>query len=86
MTTTLFGNEWVGTVEPTTGVLPGQSWVNIDPSTGAGTGVICRRDSTNTVWVVSGNVNNNLGGAAPASRDAHYPGRLWWCCDPSGQH
>ena len=70
MATVLLGNEWIGVVEPTTGVLPGQSWVQVDPVSGSGSGVVSRRDSTNTYWITSGNINANLGGAVSVAGDS----------------
>lgn len=60
---TLFGNEWVGDTEPTTGVLAGQSW--IQPTSGD----MSRRNSSNTAWVVVGNINDAMGGAVSKSGD-----------------
>jgi hypothetical protein len=61
--TTLYGNEWYGDVNPTTGVLPGQSWVQ--PTSGT----VWRRNTSNTAWVPFGNVNSSLGGALNGGGD-----------------
>jgi hypothetical protein len=57
MTTTLYGWTWVGDDEPTTGVLATQDWRK--PTTGER----FSRNTSNTAWVVDGNVNSRLGGA-----------------------
>jgi len=63
MATVLFGNEWVGDVAPTVGVVAGQSWVQ--PTSG----LIWRRDASNINWVTFGNINNQFGGAVQKSGD-----------------
>lgn len=57
MTTVLHGWTWVGDDEPTTGVLATQGWIK--PTTGEE----FRRNTSNTAWIVFGNVNSRLGGA-----------------------
>ena len=57
MTTTLYGWDWVGDDEPTTGVLPTQRWIS--PTSGE----IKVRDTSNSTWIYAGNVNNRMGGA-----------------------
>lgn len=63
MATILYGNEWVGDDTPTTGVLAGQSWVA--PTTGA----VYRRNTSNSAWILSGNINENLGGSVSKAGD-----------------
>lgn len=59
----LSGNTWIQDVEPTTGVVACQQW--IQPTSGE----MYYRDTTNTVWTAFGNVNNNMGGAVMVSGD-----------------
>ena len=61
--TTLYGNEWYGDVQPTTGVIPLQSWVQ--PTLG----LMWRRDTTNSVWIPMGSGNSPLGGALNGGGD-----------------
>jgi hypothetical protein len=63
MTTILYGNTWTGDSEPSSGVLAGQQWIK--PTDGS----MFYRDTTNTVWIFHGNINNVLGGAVQASGD-----------------
>ena len=57
MATTLYGWDWIGDDEPTTGVLATQRWIS--PTSGE----IYTRDTSNTSWIYSGNVDNRMGGA-----------------------
>ena len=61
--TTLYGNEWYGDMAPTTGVLPGQSWVQ--PTNGT----VWRRNTSNTAWTPFGSINSSLGGALNGGGD-----------------
>ena len=63
--TILYGNEWYGDTPPTTGILPGQSW--IQPTSGA----MWRRNTGNLAWIPMGNISNRLG-RNDAGRGRHH--------------
>jgi hypothetical protein len=53
----LYGSMWIQDNEPTSGVVPGMEWTQ--PTTG----VVQSRNTSNTAWVYSRNINETQGGS-----------------------